>query len=471
MPVPMSSSPSQEASTASVLQDQAVQNDAPTSPLTLEVHGQFARFRDRHPHSSFTSVLESGPTLNGAGVAEYIVRATISLEGRPLVSSLATAPTLEEAEDLARLRNLALAKALLSGSGHGLTAPPHSTASQASAAPMPVPTAPLSAPPQSHSDYGSDDGLGDTMINLGPLGDEPDNDKIVPAKSSKPKPKPKPKKSVAAPPSPSPAVETAAEDPTPEADSAEANTQPEQEFVADWSEDLAQISVELKRLNWDSKQEQEYLQRTFNKSSRDDIIDHGELMEYLGYLQALPSNFEEKSEAEDDSPIADAGLSVDEADLAPKSVSELMASAGLKSGAEIPAPPPAVAPTVTEAEMSDAAAEASDSPADDIIVREPEPEIEIADDGPDEDPLAEDPAVVASQPTAESQAPTEGLTRSEMMEETARLCKQLGWKNRQGSDFLKATYNKATRKDLTDAEMMDFLEQLRSLSTTEALPY
>ena len=452
-----------------------------TSPLTQQIHERFARFRQHYAHSSLTAVLESGPAVNAAGATEYVVRATISLNGQPLVSSLAAAPSIEEAEDLARLRNLALAEAVVGASTVSTsiaTPPPATMAAQSSIAPNIAPV--ITAPATGNYDYSGDDGLGETMINLGPMAEvgETDSPKASPKTKAKPKPKPKGKKSKgqASAETPSTPSETA---PVSEATAPETSTAteapieeaPAQEFVADWSEDLAQISVELKRLNWDSKQEQEYLQRTFNKSSRDDIIDHGELMEYLGYLQALPSNFEEKSEAEDDSPIADAGLSVDEADLAPKSVSELMASAGLKSGAEIPAPPPAIAPTVTEADMPDAAAEASDSPADDIIVREPEPEIEIADDGPDEDPLAEDPAIVASQPTAESQAPAEGLTRSEMMDETARLCKQLGWKNRQGSDFLKATYNKATRKDLTDAEMMDFLEQLRSLSTTEALPY
>lgn len=460
MSVPMSSSPSPEASTS-------------PQPLTGEVHRRFAHFRDRHPHSSFTSVLESGPTGNAAGPAEYIVRATISLEGRPLVSSLAAAPSLEEAEDLARLRNLALAEAIITAGPHDGTAAPVSSGVPFSAPPRAESMA-NSAPSQSAMDYGSDDGLGDTLINLGPLAgpegsglenNAPEGDRnSTAARSKKPKPKPKPKKSAAVPATPHTAVEASSESPAPDANAIEAETQPAQEFVADWSEDLAQISVELKRLNWDSKQEQEYLERTFSKSSRDDIIDHGELMDYLGYLQALPSHFEETVEAED-SPIADTGLSVDEADLAPKSVSELIASAGLKSGAEIPAPPTAVAPTVTEAELPEAPTEDPASPDNDTIVREPEPEIEIADDGPDEEPDLSDLEEAEPQTTATS------LTRSEMMDETARLCKQLGWKNRQGSDFLKATYNKPTRKDLTDAEMMDFLEQLRSLSTTEALPY
>lgn len=442
MPVPMPSSPSQEASSS------AVPSNAATQSLTVQVHRRFADFRDRHPHSSLTALLESGPAVNAAGITEYVVRATISLEGRPLVSSLAAAPTIEEAEDRARLRNLALAEAVVLGSA---------------IAQSPA-IAPISATPQSAGGYGSDDGLGDTLINLGPLdspldeaeASQPQDNSKAAAKSTKPKPKPKKSATAAA------TSEPATTDPPEE-------TAPAETFVADWSEDLAQISVELKRLNWDSQQEQDYLQRTFNKASRDDIIDHSELMDYLGYLQALPSHFEEPSEI-DETPIAEAGLSMDEADLAPQSVSELMASAGLKSGAEIPAPPPAVAPTVTEAEMTAPPDVADEAIANAPIIREPEPEIEIADEGPDETPEAEpdqgsDPETTAAQPSQGS------LSRSEMMDETARLCKQLGWKNRQGSDFLQATYNKATRKDLTDAEMMDFLEQLRSLSTTEALPY
>ncbi len=450
------------------------------SPLTQQIHERFARFRQQHAHSSLTAVLESGPAVNAAGATEYVVRATISLDSRPLVSSLAAAPSIEAAEDLARLRNLALAEAVVGASSASVSLVPSPIAMAAQPLATPPSNAPaMAAPSTGQYDYSGDDGLGETMINLGPMAEVGETEPLKASPKSKTKPKPKPKgtksKEQASAKTPSvqadtaPVSEAAAPETSP-ATEAPIEEAPAQEFVADWSEDLAQISVELKRLNWDSKQEQEYLQRTFNKSSRDDIIDHGELMDYLGYLQALPSYFEEHSEAEDDGPIADTGLSVDKADLAPKSVSELMASAGLKSGAEIPAPPPAVALTVQEVETPATPTEASDA-QDDIIVREPEPEIEIADDGPDEEPLDEEPEVPASQPPAASQAPAEGLTRSEMMDETARLCKQLGWKNRQGSDFLKATYNKATRKDLTDAEMMDFLEQLRSLSTTEALPY
>ncbi len=448
-----------------------------TSPLTQQVHERFARFRRQHAHSSLTAVLENGPAVNAAGAKEYVVRATISLDGHPIVSSLAAAPSIEEAEDLARLRNLALAEAVVgvSTASAGLAPPSIAMPAVPSAAPS-GPTPVTVAPSMGSYDYSGDDGLGETMINLGPMAEleEADRPKTSPKTKAKPKPKPKVKKSkgqavasaetAPATPSTAPVSEAeAAASPEPN-DSVE--EPPVQEFVADWSEDLAQIAVELKRLNWDNKQEQDYLQRTFNKSSRDDIIDHGELMDYLSYLQALPSHFEEDESNDDESPIAETGLSVDEADLAPQSVTELMASAGLKSGAEIQAPPPAVATILEETDVpAETQPKASDNAPDDEIVREPEPEIEIADDGPEDNPELSEPELAEAQPTAES------LTRSEMMDETARLCKQLGWKNRQGSDFLQATYSKATRKDLTDSEMMDFLEQLRSLSTTEALPY
>ncbi len=56
----------------------------------------------------------------------------------------------------------------------------------------------------------------------------------------------------------------------------------------DLSDVIAQTSVELKRLNWSDVQGRSYLQRTYGKRSRQQLTDQ-ELLEFLYYLQSQPS--------------------------------------------------------------------------------------------------------------------------------------------------------------------------------------
>lgn len=56
----------------------------------------------------------------------------------------------------------------------------------------------------------------------------------------------------------------------------------------DLSEIIAQTTVEVKRLGWDSKQGAIYLQRTYGKSSRQQLTDE-ELLEFLEYLRSQPT--------------------------------------------------------------------------------------------------------------------------------------------------------------------------------------
>jgi hypothetical protein len=46
--------------------------------------------------------------------------------------------------------------------------------------------------------------------------------------------------------------------------------------------------VELKRLGWSESQGRTYLQRTYNKRSRQQLTDD-ELLDFLNYLQSEPS--------------------------------------------------------------------------------------------------------------------------------------------------------------------------------------
>lgn len=56
----------------------------------------------------------------------------------------------------------------------------------------------------------------------------------------------------------------------------------------DMSDPIAQIDVEMERLAWDRNMGREYLQKTFNKRSRQQLSDH-ELIQFLTHLKSLPT--------------------------------------------------------------------------------------------------------------------------------------------------------------------------------------
>ena len=59
----------------------------------------------------------------------------------------------------------------------------------------------------------------------------------------------------------------------------------------DWSDELAEIEVQLKRLGWDRTQEGTYLQRAFGHPSRNRITSYADLASYVRSLRVLePGN-------------------------------------------------------------------------------------------------------------------------------------------------------------------------------------
>ena len=57
----------------------------------------------------------------------------------------------------------------------------------------------------------------------------------------------------------------------------------------DWSEELAELDVQLQRLGWDRSQEGLYLERCFGHPSRSRITSYADLISYLRGLRALPA--------------------------------------------------------------------------------------------------------------------------------------------------------------------------------------
>jgi hypothetical protein len=265
-------------------------------------------------------------------------------------------------------------------------------------------------------------------------------------------------------------------------------------FVADWSEELSQIEVELKRLSWSDAQEADYLQRTYGQRSRDYITDFDQLTGYLSYLRALPSHFSPALE-----PAAAPNSDLEfEPDIEPitglgTNFSGQLASPELASpepASPAPASPESASPEPVRSDLEpDLGPEAGDDDGPPWV--DPGPEADIEEFAGPQFPissagatlLGNGPAPTLSpesialanggpRPARRPVAPSEAPSRDEMLDESAAECKRLKWTNRQGSDYLKATYGKPTRKDLNNDDLWDFLQYLRSLSmTSEQLPF
>ena len=57
----------------------------------------------------------------------------------------------------------------------------------------------------------------------------------------------------------------------------------------DWSDELAELDVQLQRIGWDRTQEGTYLQRAFGHPSRNRLTAYADLVSYLRCLRNLPS--------------------------------------------------------------------------------------------------------------------------------------------------------------------------------------
>ncbi len=62
----------------------------------------------------------------------------------------------------------------------------------------------------------------------------------------------------------------------------------------DWSEELAQIDIQLNRIGWSKKEENQYLERSFAVSNRNRITKYGDLKEYLHQLSNISRDSDPK---------------------------------------------------------------------------------------------------------------------------------------------------------------------------------
>jgi hypothetical protein len=60
---------------------------------------------------------------------------------------------------------------------------------------------------------------------------------------------------------------------------------------------------------------------------------------------------------------------------------------------------------------------------------------------------------------------------SEAIAQTSVEIKRLGWTDVQGRTYLQRTYGKRSRQHLTDEELLEFLEYLRSQPSSNESPF
>lgn len=71
-----------------------------------------------------------------------------------------------------------------------------------------------------------------------------------------------------------------------------------------------------------------------------------------------------------------------------------------------------------------------------------------------------------AQPTTATPSPLEATPPKvdvlDILAQTTAEMKRLGWSNAQGREYLRRTYGRNSRQDLSDQELLDFLQYLRS---------
>lgn len=260
-------------------------------------------FRSRYPQGSLSSELlqfEQG---------KYVVRVTIHIEGTILGTGLGAADTIEEAEDRARDRALALLNLEEIPSlpeTRSLNGYPSHLSAQAPAAALPfsreekatiaeeskkqdLPSFSPNVPPNpplvssvlpSPEIASSGDAVVEEIEEISP---HPDSNSFPPSELLPPDPVPE--KSVspdlsAAPPPNSP-LEAAS---VPVRETASTRTKVSEESI-DFSDVLAQTNIEIKRLQWTQNQGREFLLERYGKRSRQVLTDE-ELLDFLEYLKS-----------------------------------------------------------------------------------------------------------------------------------------------------------------------------------------
>lgn len=289
-----------------------------------DLHALFLQLQSRYPTSALLTELVQ------VQEGQFIVKAIVQISGSAIASSMAVAPSLEDAEDQARLRVLALLGVSSSinravppppipsldplppkSNGFAPLPPPAPPNWLDSELPVPeLPTIPTTPEPlPAPAPLPVPDEIPDYFVE--PLEENPESAVTsfedvsepapieefaapTPVKESRDRPASKPKKGSRA----EAAIEALRQaeaaaaqiPPITMADPPPTAPTPEQPLPEpdDLSFLIAQTDIEMDRVGWTKQQGRDYLKATYNKSTRQ-RLDADELMDFLNYLRALPS--------------------------------------------------------------------------------------------------------------------------------------------------------------------------------------
>ena len=254
-----------------------------TINVLIATHPMYSQFRAQYPMGSLTA------DLVHLQPGHYVVRAMVQVGGVTLATGLSAAASVEQAEDSARARALAVL---------GFEHSPYETqthwmeasrelAQQPTARlnPAASPAEPLSLTdsPQSQvpsSDWALPEPFADPSGGFAPSSPALTHElePVIPRSSlSTPASVESPSHGKGRRTAPQPSRR-------PLNHSAEADAE---SMPVDLSDIIAQSDVELKRLGWTNLQGRRYLEQTYNKRSRQQLTDE-ELLEFLHYLQSQP---------------------------------------------------------------------------------------------------------------------------------------------------------------------------------------
>ncbi|MBE9066023.1 hypothetical protein IQ260_05090 [Leptolyngbya cf. ectocarpi LEGE 11479] len=217
----------------------------------------FAQFRHQYANGSLTTEL-----LN-THAEQYLVKATVSIDEQIVATALAADTNLTVADDHAKARVLALL-----GFGQAAEAPQQAAVKSANAKPD-IPTTKTVSPPTKETAIEPPIQAPDKTDDLADAetGEHDSEDMGRPIDSIAPEEAPAP--------SEVPASSLAAA----------AIENFDDSSPVDLSDIIAQTDVEMARLGWSSLQGRTYLEKTFNKRSRQQLTDE-ELLTFLLYLES-----------------------------------------------------------------------------------------------------------------------------------------------------------------------------------------
>jgi hypothetical protein len=263
--------------------------------------GLLIQLRSHHPSGCLLSELLQ--VVEG----HYVVRAAVAVDGADLATAMAAAPTIEQAEDQARARVMAVLGLTPLNLPDAKSATPAARIPDMAvdvvpapavvlpvAAPEVLPELPIVPPPERVED----DEAGDSVASG--------------SKSTKSKAKSTKAKAAKLEAEPEPLmVEITGGDDAP--DAAPEEMEIEYEFTIegdatdgpvdepeaapmvaptiDLSDAIAQIGAEIERIGWTKKQGSGYLQEAYGKRTRAELTET-ELLSFLHYLKALPSKLQ-----------------------------------------------------------------------------------------------------------------------------------------------------------------------------------